>query len=221
MNNSTTSERNLVASFFGRYAIEFDSIYGHKKRRNSFQKGIDFLFRNTMFLRFKRTLHFIDNPEIKTVIDIGCGPAHYCVEFLKKGKKVTALDFSDEMVKIAQQNISNQNLKGEINYIVSDYMDYPFNEKFDAAVLTGFFDYIKEPIPLVKKLKKDIGKEIYASFPKSKGILAFQRKIRYRQRNCPLYLYCKDDVTDIMQAAGIANFEITSCQRDWFVRIKF
>ena len=94
-----------MATFFERYAGSFDSIYGHTEKRNAFGRLIDYLFRRTMFLRFKETMQYADNPSIKSIIDIGCGPGHYCVEFLKKNKKVTGLDLSEEMLKIARQHV--------------------------------------------------------------------------------------------------------------------
>jgi len=213
------SETQQVATFFEGYASSFDSIYGHTEKRNGVQKLMDNLFRKTMFMRFNKTLKYSANPSIQSIIDIGCGPGHYCLEFLKQNKKVTGLDLSEEMMKIAKQNIKTQFPKDDTEFIKADYLAYSFNKKFDAACLMGFFDYIKDPIDIFLKLKKDISKEIYASFPKSSGLLAVQRKVRYKMRNCPLYLYSKNDVTKLMNEAGFKQFEISDCSRDWFVRI--
>ena len=64
--------------------------------------------------------------------------------------------------------------------------------KKDAAILMGFFDYISNPLDIFIKLKEDTNKFILASFPKSGGILAFQRKIRYNMRNCQLFYYSEN-----------------------------
>ena len=124
------------------------------------------------------------------------------------------------MLNIARKHIESEKLKGEINFVHDDYVTHQFNQKFDAACLMGFFDYIKEPKNLLLKLKKDITQEIYGSFPKSSGILAAQRIIRYKMRNCPLYLYSKQEVESLMNEAGFNNYEIMSCKRDWFVRVR-
>lgn len=219
MSNNISSETEKVATFFEGYASGFDSIYGHAEKRSAFQKLMDSLFRKTMFLRFQETLKHSADPSIKSVIDIGCGPGHYCLEFLKQNKKVTGLDLSEEMLKIARQNIERMKVKGNIQFIKADYLAHPFSEKFDAACLMGFFDYIKNPVDILLKLKKEINKEIYASFPKSGGPLALQRKIRYKLKHCPLYLYSKNDVVRLMNEAGFQKFEIKDCERDWFVKI--
>jgi SAM-dependent methyltransferase len=140
---------------------------------------------------------------------------------MKQNKQVTGLDLSEEMLKIAQRNCLESLGTGEIKFIKADYLNFPFAHQFDAACLMGFFDYIKDPIPVLLKLKEEINKEIYATFPKSGGLLAFQRKIRYNLKHCPLYLYSKNDVTRLMQESGIPNFEIKDCVRDWFVKISF
>lgn len=217
--NNIKSDTEQVATFFERYAGAFDSIYGHTERRNAFEKLADNLFRRTMFMRFKETMRYADNPSIKSVIDIGCGPGHYCVEFLKRNKKVTGLDLSEEMLKIAQQHVNSSHVRGEVQFIKADYLEHSFDNKFDAACLMGFFDYIKNPVPILIKLKKDINNEIYASFPKSSGLLALQRRVRYKLRNCPLYLYSKPDVLEMLKEAGLERFVIKSCKRDWFVRV--
>ncbi|MCX6291586.1 MAG: methyltransferase domain-containing protein [Bacteroidetes bacterium] len=219
MSTMNQTETQQVATFFEGYASGFDSIYGHAEKRSGFQKLIDQLFRKTMFLRFRETLKNTANPAIESIIDIGCGPGHYCFEFLKQHKKVTGLDLSEEMLKIARKNIQALS-KSDAQFIKADYLAHPFNQQFDAACLMGFFDYIRNPLDILLKLKKEIRKEIYASFPKSGGILSVQRKIRYKLRNCPLYMYSKSDLNQLMKAAGIQNFEITDCERDWFVKIK-
>jgi hypothetical protein len=84
----------------------------------------------------------------------------------------------------------------------------------------GFFDYIKEPVELIKKLKKDVTKEIYMSFPKKGGFLTWQRKLRYNMRNCPLYFYSKKSLTNILDQAGLQNkYTIKDLGRDFFVRV--
>ena len=74
-------------------------------------------------------------------------------------------------------------------------------------------------LPVVQKLKKDVVREIYASFPQNSGLLAHQRRLRYWLRNCPLYLYSREDIDGIMRAAGVKKYEIKDFGRDYFVRM--
>ncbi len=219
MNHSTQTETEQVATFFEGYASGFDSIYGHAEKRTGFQKLMDDLFRKTMFIRFQETLKHTANPAIESIIDIGCGPGHYCAAFLKQNKKVVGLDLSEEMIKIARQHTNVAASNKQIEFIKADYLSYTLPRQYDAACLMGFFDYISKPVDILLKLKKDIRKEIYGSFPKSGGPLALQRKLRYKLRHCPLYLYSKEEVSQLVKDAGFTNYEIMDCKRDWYVRI--
>jgi len=215
-----TNEVQDVKKFFHGYASDFDSIYGHTTTRGSFDKLMDKLFRRSMLLRFNETLLETAKPSIHAILDVGCGSGVYCVEFLKQGKEVVGLDIAEGMLEIAKQKTSDYRDSGKISFILSGYMEYEFQRKFDAAVLMGFFDYIKEPVELIKKLKKDVTKEIYMSFPKKGGFLTWQRKLRYNMRNCPLYFYSKKSLTNILDQAGLQNkYTIKDLGRDFFVRV--
>ncbi|MFL5740280.1 MAG: class I SAM-dependent methyltransferase [Flavisolibacter sp.] len=210
-----------VKKFFHGYAADFDSIYGHSKKRGFFDKAMDKIFRQSMLLRFRETLEQSQNPAIKSILDVGCGSGVYCIEFLKQGKTVVGLDLAEGMLQIARQKTAAFKESGKISFILSDYMDYQFSEKFDAACLMGFFDYIKEPVPLIKKLQKDVSKELYMSFPKKGGFLTWQRKVRYNMRHCPLYFYSKKSLVDILDQAGLqGKYTIKDLGRDFFVKVK-
>lgn len=208
-----------VKKFFHGYARGFDAIYGHTDTRSTVGKLIDKYLRRTMFLRFREVLKETAKPSIQSVVDVGCGPGRYVYELLEQGKEVLALDLAQGMLDIAGQVAAQSSNKGKVRFLLGDYMDLKLDKKYDAAILTGFFDYIEKPVPLLLKLKQEVSKEIYASFPQSGGFLAWQRRIRYRQRNCPLYLYSKNDVEKLMKEAGFSNYTIQDFGRDYFVKI--
>ncbi len=58
------------------------------------------------------------------VLDIGCGPGKYAVEFAKKAKSVTGIDFSPKMIKYAEEN------KGEAGLFNIHFKVYDW-EKLD------------------------------------------------------------------------------------------
>ena len=210
-----------VKKFFHGYAADFDSIYGHAKKRSVFDKVMDKLFRRSMLLRFNETLESSAKPTVQSILDVGCGSGVYDVEFLKQGKTVVGLDMAEGMLEIAKKRTAPYANTGKISFILSDYMEHQFNEKYDAAVLMGVFDYVKDPVSLLKKLGKDVSKEIYASFPKGGGLLTWQRKVRYNMRHCPLYFYSKKSLVDILDQSGFqGKYTIKDLGRDFFVKVK-
>ena len=172
-----------------------------------------------MVRRFEETLQQTEKQEIHSVLDIGCGPGRYTAAFALQGKEVVGVDIAEEMLKIAQDNIHAINMAADL--ILGDYLSVHFDRVFDAACLMGFFDYIEDPVPILKKLGTEVTGEFYASFPKSGGLLAWQRRIRYRLRRCPLWLYSKRDVEDALIASGFAEcYEIRDFGRDWYVVVQ-
>lgn len=210
----------LVESFFDGYAADFDGIYGHSGRRGRLGRLVDRALRKTMFLRFQEVLKNTADERIRSILDIGCGPGHYCAEFLRQGKTVVGLDLAEGMLTLAQQAADAARRPGQVSFIKADYLRHEFEQKFDAACLMGFFDYIERPKDVLEKLRRDVSKEIYASFPRSSGVLALQRRFRYWLRDCPLYLYSREEVEAILESCGLKRYELKDFGRDYFVKVR-
>jgi len=204
-----------VKEFFSVYAEDFDSIYGDGKPRNIFNRIMDKLFRAAMYERYKRTISFLNSHEVKTVLDVGCGSGRYAIDLSKNGMMITGVDLAQEMLDIAELN--SQKLDFKNTFIQGSYLDIKIEEKHDAAILMGLFDYISNPEELFLKLKKDTSKYILASFPKPGGILGWQRKVRYNMRNCQLFYYSKESLEKLMSLSGITNYEIQDNDREYFL----
>ena len=99
----TVSETKDVETFFHGYAADFDSIYGHTKKRSTWDKFLDKYFRRSMRLRYNLVLKYSANTNIETILDVGCGGGVYCEALLNMGKTVTGLDIADGMLKLAEQ----------------------------------------------------------------------------------------------------------------------
>lgn len=214
------SEAGRVKAFFHGYAQDFDSIYQHNTKRGFLNRLIDTTFRKSMFLRFQEVLRNTSNPRIQTILDVGCGSGRYCLEFLKQGKQVVGMDLAEGMLELARQAISETPQAQNISFLQGDYLRHDFQQRFDAACLMGFFDYIQDPAAIFGKLKREVAQEIYASFPGSSGLLAKQRKLRYALRDCPLYLYSVRDIENIMRACGLEQqYAVKDLGREYFVKV--
>ena len=219
MSKSETTQ--AVGQFFDGYAADFDSIYGHTTERSAFGRWVDRRFRGVMMHRFEAALRQTDRADIQSVLDVGCGSGRYVMAFAKQGKTVVGVDMAEGMLKLAQKGVDEMGVSDQVTLVAGDYLATSFDRTFDAACLMGFFDYIENPVSVWQKLAKEVTGEIYASFPIAGGWLAWQRKVRYRLRKCPLWLYTREDVVAILDEAGFAGkYTIENFERDWFVTVR-
>ena len=121
-----------VKDFFHSYAADFDAIYGRTSKTGFLGRSIDRMFRQVMFKRMVETLENTSKENIQSVLDVGCGPGRYTVEFLKQGKKVVALDMAQGMIEIAKSAVKEAEITDNIEFVVNDYLQSKFDEKFDA-----------------------------------------------------------------------------------------
>lgn len=116
---------------FKDYAEYYDLIYKDK----DYEKEVDFLeniFENT----FKP----------KKILEIGCGTGNYTKILLKRGYEVTAVDVSENMLKIAGEKCACKFVKGDIR-------DITISEKFDACIaMFAVMGYITENSDIIKAL---------------------------------------------------------------------
>lgn len=71
-------------------------------------------------------------PPGSQILDVGCGPGRHAIEFAKRGYRVTGLDHSPKMLKIAKELAKKE--KVEISLILEDARKMSFAEEFDAAI---------------------------------------------------------------------------------------
>ena len=148
------------AEFYNKLSSNYDSMI---KFENSLQNKI-------------ANLKSFIQPNYKTALDLGCGTGVDSIALSKLGLKVEAVDHSNEMINIAENNSNKHNAK--INFTVSNLIDINSNKKFDFIISLGntlanlpSIDFIK----VFAKTKKHIsanGKVLlqiinYASLPKT------------------------------------------------------
>jgi 2-polyprenyl-3-methyl-5-hydroxy-6-metoxy-1,4-benzoquinol methylase len=217
--STQVSDSEKVKFTFETYAKKFDAIYEPSERKTPFDRWVDTKFRKSMYLRFEKTLNSIDTKEVQSVLDIGCGSGRYAIQYLKMDKSVTGIDMAGEMIKLAEKTCQQDFPDGNAKFICGNYFEHPFNEKFDAAVLMGVFDYIEDPAKLLNKVKNETNKMIVGSFPKSENLLNSLRKVRYLLKGCPLYYHSKEDLDNLLRTCDFKNYQIFDNDREYFVKI--
>ncbi len=97
------------------------------------------------------------------ILDLGCGTGLSSVKFIKKGHKVVGIDFSKEMLAIAQ--------KYSFEKLICQDLEKPLkveNNQFDLVMLIGVTGFIKKPLSLLKQIKNKLkgGGFCLVTFPK-------------------------------------------------------
>lgn len=204
-----------TAEFFDSYAASFNAIYG---TRNTFKNRlINRLFRQSMRLRFARTIEGCRPIEGRSVIDIGCGPGQYGITLASRGAgEVIGLDFAESMIELAERSAEHAGVESRCRFIYGDFAKFEPGRKFDYAIVMGFMDYIEKPEEIVGKTLALTKTRAFFSFPASDGFLAWQRRLRYRSR-CPLYMYSEKQIHAIFDKLGCRNYNIERLSRDFFV----
>jgi 2-polyprenyl-3-methyl-5-hydroxy-6-metoxy-1,4-benzoquinol methylase len=206
-----------TAEFFDSYAGQFSAIYGNEN--TALNAVINRLFRKSMMLRYQRTLAGCTPIEGKSVIDIGCGPGHYSVELAARGAgRVLGIDFASGMIDIANRLAARAGVADRCTFKLGDFLAASGDETFDYAVVMGFMDYIEDPLALMRKVLSVCRGKAFFSFPASGGLLAWQRRLRYRSR-CPLYLYTEPQIRSLLNDLGGRSSSVEVISRDYFVTV--
>ena len=208
----------LVQKFFSGYAAKWDSLYGKKNGKDPFSKFVDEVLRKVIKVRFDKCVEIVKRSGSLSVLDVGCGSGRYLEEFAQSKIEVLGIDFAETMLEIARKTIEEKSL-GDLAQIQNvSWDDYEVVKEFDAVIAIGFFDYQENASLALNKMAKLAKKVVVASFPRNSGVLAIQRRVRYRRRKCPLWMYSKADVETLARGiSGLRNFNVIDLGRDFLL----
>lgn len=141
-------------------------------------------------------------------LDLGCGTGNYSLELYKRGFAVIGLDSSKEMLKVARKKIS------EIYFIKGDAYFLPFkNEVFDLVLSITMFEFIKEPIRVMKEIYRVLkpggevligtmnGRSLWFLFKRIKSLFV-ETAYRYAR------FYTPKELKNLCKITGFKNIEI-------------
>ncbi len=101
----------------------------------------------------------------KSVLDLGCGYGHNCLDFVKRGAKtVLGIDLSDKMLAVAKKESANE----KIEYVNMSMTDIDrLDRTFDLIYSSLAFHYIED--------FSDLSRKMYASLNEG-GCLLFSQE---------------------------------------------
>ena len=206
-------------SFFDGYASGFDAIYG-EENQTPFQKVLNRLFRRSMRTRFIKSMEACTPMEGKSVVDIGCGSGQYSIPLARRGAaRVVGVDFAPGMLELARKYAESASVADRCEFVEADFWKFEAAQPFDYAVIMGVMDYIDKPAEFVKRVAGMTTGAACFSFPVDGGLLAAQRKLRYKSR-CPLYMYTEPGLRELLDSVVPGQYELQRISRDFFVTVR-
>jgi 2-polyprenyl-3-methyl-5-hydroxy-6-metoxy-1,4-benzoquinol methylase len=196
-----------VKDYFDKIADEFDSIYENKGTLLS--RITNKFFRKGMFERVPITVQESRPLQDKSVLDIGCGSGRVSFLLAKEGARVTGIDYARSMIELAKKYQQQLKVIDNVEFICSDFMsNFPEDKKYDISIAIGVFDYIKDPMPFLKKVKKMTTTKIIAYYPAKFAFQSPLRKVWLSTRNCPVFFYTEGELKKIYSDLGIEKTKI-------------
>ena len=196
-----------VKKYFNISADDFDLIYTTQKGR--LRKFLDSYLRRDVYERYDLTLKECHDIANKNILDVGCGSGRYCVELAKhQPAKVVGIDIAENMLQLARELAQKNKVEDICEFLCVDFMEHRFEEKFHISLGIGLFDYIEDPVTFIQKMRDITLEKLILTFPSKSTYRMLIRKIRYKLKNCPLYLYNQKDVEKILAKVGLSDFSI-------------
>lgn len=185
----------------------FDTIYSGRKSR--FGQWLDRVFRKDMYQRYEYTLARAEPVSGRDFLDVGCGTGRYVLELARRGcRHATGIDISESMVRHCRGTAEGSGLSGTTEFIRADLLEFQPARRYHVCIGIGLFDYISDPLPVLKKMCACADDCAIVSFPRLFTWRAPVRKIRLALRGCKVRFFTRRSVSALLGAAGFKNFSI-------------
>jgi len=205
LNNEIQAQR----SFWNSEADAFQRIYTHRKSK--FSNTLDQIFRKDMYERYQFTIANCEPIPGRTFLDVGCGNGMYSLELARRGaRKVVGLDIAEVMIGLCKQSSQDQNVDDRCTFIQTDLLEWDSaGVKFDVSFGIGLFDYISDPLPVLRKMRELSSDKAIMAFPRLWTWRAPVRKVRLTIKGCDVYFYSAARINQLMKDAGFSRHTLT------------
>jgi len=205
LNNEIQAQR----AFWNSEADAFQSIYTHRKSK--FFNTLDQIFRKDMYERYQFTIANCEPIEGRTFLDVGCGNGLYSLELARRGaRKVVGLDIAEVMIGLCKKASVDQSLDDRCTFIQTDLLEWGNSGmKFDVSFGIGLFDYISDPLPVLRQMRELSTDKAIMAFPRLWTWRAPVRKVRLTMKGCDVFFYSAARINKLMKDAGFSRHTLT------------
>jgi demethylmenaquinone methyltransferase/2-methoxy-6-polyprenyl-1,4-benzoquinol methylase len=155
--DASDTKKSQVARMFNNIAARYDLL------NHLLSMGIDKIWR-------KRAIHLLSDLKNPHVLDVATGTGDLAIALHKRLKaRVTGLDLSSEMLKVAEQKLKDRNIS-DIELVLGDSENLPFNTNTFDAVTVAFgarnFENLEKGLAEMMRVIKPNGKMVVLEFSK-------------------------------------------------------
>lgn len=174
------------------------------------QRIVDGLFRQVVVERFGLICNLAPSPGRWTVLDVGCGSGRYAIALAAAGAaRVVGVDVAQAMVDLAHDGAARAHVEGRCEFVTTEFLEFARGERFDVVVATGYFDYLSEPLPHLKKMLAMCSGKVFASFPKRWDVRVPLRKARIGLSGGFVRFYSAREIVRLVMRAGLPRERIS------------
>ncbi len=191
------------AAYWNRHAHDFQRIYSHQKPWLSRQ--LDRVFRRDMYERFSFAMEASRPVSGRTFLDVGCGSGVYVIDLAKRGAaRVTGLDIAEDMLRLSREAAEEAGVADRCEFVHSDLLQFGPATAFDVVLGIGLFDYLAEPLTVLRRMREVTRDRVILSFPRLGTWRAPVRWMRLSLRGCEVHFYTRRRVERLLAEAGLA-----------------
>ena len=203
MKEEILAQRN----YWNKEADAFESIYTHRKSKLA--NTLDQILRKDMYERYVFTIERCEPIAGRAFLDVGCGNGLYSLELGKRGAaRVVGLDISEVMIERCRRASRQEGLEDRVSFEHTDLIEFQPPADFDVSFAIGLFDYVSDPLPVLKKMRELTRDKSIIAFPRFWTWRAPVRKLRLTLKGCDVYFYTLDRVDRLMKEAGFAGYDV-------------
>ena len=203
--------KEIVAQrrFWNNEADTFQKIYTHKKSK--FANTLDQLFRKDMYERYEFTIANCEPVANRKFLDVGCGNGLYSFELARRqAQKVVGIDIAEVMIDLCKRSSVAEGLDDRCTFIQTDLLEWDNPESdIDVSFGIGLFDYIRNPLPVLKRMRELSRDKAIMAFPRLWTWRAPVRKVRLTMKGCDVFFYSKARINELIKQAGFSRHTVT------------
>lgn len=197
-----------LARYWNDVAGDFDAIYTGDK--GPLRRTLDRWLRQDMYQRFAWVLERSAGIQGRTACDIGCGSGRFSAALAKQGAaRVVGVDIAPRMLELARALAARQGVEQACEFVHADVLDWQATEQFDLVIAIGLWDYIADPLPRLRVIRRLSRGRFLSSWPRLWTWRTPIRQVRLGLRGCPVYFFRRPQIDRYLQESG---FRVRSCE---------